>query len=107
MIKITPKEKKKLMNTCSWCKKRVRKNAKIVFSISAKVREEVDLKDYEGQYAGLSLPDNKTIHAYVTTSDSLAKLADQDLKFIACSQECNRLLCDALQKEINLIDSIT
>ena len=70
------------MNTCTWCKKNIPDNLE-VFGMGAIIRQGINLKHKEGQFLKLSLLDDRTIHAFVTTDETKAKEGYEMLIFVA------------------------
>ena len=106
MRKGLSKKQRKLMNTCTWCKKNIPDDIE-VFGMGAKIRQGIDLKHKEGKLLKLSLLNDRTIHALVPTAGSKAKEAGYDLMFMACSKECANDMSKALQEEIDFIGEVT
>jgi hypothetical protein len=93
-------------NICAWCSKVISEDSE-AFGLGAKIRSAINVKDKEGTIIPLTLiRANKTIPAMVTTSNSEAKREGHDIMFIACSNDCAKLLKKTLQKEKEIIDSI-
>ena len=93
------------MNTCTWCKKNIPDNIE-VFGMGVKIRQGINLKHKEGQFLKLSLLDDRTVHAFVTTDGSKAKEDGYDLMVMACSEECANDMSTALQEEIDFIGEV-
>ena len=94
-----------ITSICAWCGKRISKDSEI-FSLGAKVKAGVNLTKQEGGVIHLPLTQpRRTVLAIVPTPDSSAKKEGNDLLFAICSQECGQALKQALQQQIEMIDS--
>ncbi|RLC73164.1 MAG: hypothetical protein DRJ03_31150 [Chloroflexi bacterium] len=96
----------RLLNTCAWCNKEIPEDVE-VFGFGAKSQPGVDFSEQEGTIIQLPLAlAGRTVSAIVVTSDSEAKRDGYDFAFLACSQKCAQSLKEALQREIDLIESV-
>lgn len=87
------------VTTCAWCGKGIPEDTE-VFSIGAKARPGVDLKDQEGSIIPLPLHlVRKIVPAMIPTSDSEAKKDGYDMVFMVCSRSCGEALRQALDEE--------
>ena len=93
-----------LLHTCAWCGRRIREDEE-VFGLGAKVYSEVDLSESKGTIVPFSLHAiQKIVPAMVTTDDSPAKEAGNDLYFMVCSGECAGALQRGFEKEIGVVE---
>ena len=97
-----------LFRTCAWCKKEVAEGAE-AFALGAKVRRGVDqLEGREGEFIPLELTKvDEPIYALVALSDSEAKRKGWDLVFLACSKDCARALREAVEEELEFLETWT
>jgi hypothetical protein len=113
MRKIKKRKRKRYLSwedvasVCAWCGKHIPEDTE-VFSLGARARPGVDLeKMSKGNVLELALDEKKEALAIVPTQDSEAKRMGWDLLFSLCSEECARTLKETLQKQLDIIDSIT
>lgn len=93
-----------VVSVCAWCGKPIPEGSE-VFSLGAKARPGVDL-EREGNVLELTLDATRKALAIIPTQDSQAKKEGWDLLFTICSEECARTLKEAVQRQIDIVDSI-
>jgi len=105
-MKKLPKNQRKLMSTCTWCKEHIPDNVE-VFGMGAKIRQGTDFRPKEDQFLELSLLDARTVYAFVPKDGTEAKENGHDLMFMTCSEECAEKVSSALKNDIDYIDEVS
>ena len=95
----------KICESCSWCSGRLELNEKR-FSFGVKTRIDVTPFDDPTRPLVITLSDQKTILAIVTTQDSQARKDGYQLLVMCCSKGCVDEAQQALQDAID-IDNLT
>jgi hypothetical protein len=90
------------LGQCASCGGRITDEME-VFGIGVKLRQGVELSEYEGHCIQISLAaDGKPAFMLVTDRDSDARKDGNDGMMICCSEACGSQLKTALEKEISM-----
>ena len=88
-----------LHNKCSWCGNTIQDDEDY-FGFGARASDGMVLADKAGQFVSLNLSlIDKTVVALVASETDTPALADHDLLFITCSEDCAENLKEALDLE--------
>ncbi len=90
-----------LLARCAWCLRRIPEDHEC-FGAGLRVRPErrSELVQHEGRAVPLQLATGREIIVLVTSPDSKARAAGDDLYVQTCSEACNRQIDAALRYEI-------
>ena len=91
------------VSVCAWCGKHIPKDSEL-FALGARARPGVDL-EREGNVLEVVLDARRKAHAIIPSRDSEARAEGWDLLFVVCSEECARSLKEAVQKQIEIVES--
>jgi hypothetical protein len=92
---------KDLLARCAWCHQRIPEDHEC-FGSGLRVRPErrAEIVHHEGRAVPLQLATGREIIVMVTTPDSKARAAGDDLYIQTCSEECSRQIDAAVREEI-------
>ena len=94
-----------ICNTCAWCLRQLEAGEER-FTFGVKTRIDITPFEDPTQPMVMTLSDNKTIQAIITTPDSPARKDGYQLLIMCCSKACIEQAQEALQTAID-IDSLT
>ncbi len=96
----------KCANVCAWCERKIPEDSE-VYGLGVKIKKEGQLRGKEGQVISWPLVKlNRVIPATVTSANSWAKRAGNDLMFMTCSKKCADALKNAIKREGAFVDRI-
>jgi hypothetical protein len=90
-----------LLGRCAWCHRRISQDQEC-FGAGLRVRPErrAEIVPHERRAVPLQLASGRQIIVMVTSPDSKARAAGDDLYIQTCSEDCNQQIDAAVREEI-------